>query len=159
MRHGARVPDAYLPEYRRDLRALWHHTLEHAREAAGLDHAAVLAHQRATGTLLGSPETEAELEKAEAAVTTAEHDLAAAKRFIPSTLIPRLRERWQDAIAALAQRSCDIPKARAAIRELLGEQIIVRNEKGDLIAEIASSSDAQITVVAGAGFEPATFGL
>lgn len=60
VRHGSRVPDAYTPEYRRDLRALWHHTLEHAREAAGLDHAAVLAYQRATGTLLGSPETEAE---------------------------------------------------------------------------------------------------
>lgn len=106
-----------------------------------------------------TPSTKAELEWAEAAAMAAAQDLAAAKRFTPSTIVPRLRERWREAVDALAQRSRDIPKARGAIRELLGEKIIVRNEKGDLIAEIASSSDAQITVVAGAGFEPATFGL
>lgn len=60
VRQGKPVPEAYVPEYRNDLRALWYHLLEHAREAAGLDHAAVLAHQRATGSLWGSPSTEAE---------------------------------------------------------------------------------------------------
>ena len=99
-----------------------------------------------------TPSTKAELERAEAAAAAAAQELAAAKRFTPSTIVPRLRERWREAVDALAQRGRDIPKARAAIRELLGEKIIVRNEKGDLIAEIASSSDAQITVVAGAGF-------
>ena len=106
-----------------------------------------------------TPSTKAELERAEAAVTAAAEGLAASKRFIPSTIVPRLRERWREAVDALAQRARDIPRARAAIRDLLGEKIVVRNEKGDLVAEIACSSDAQITVVAGAGFEPATFGL
>lgn len=64
VRQGAAVPAAYLPAYEGDLRALWHHTLQHAREAAGLSHDDVLAHQRATGRLLGSPTTDAEFRAA-----------------------------------------------------------------------------------------------
>lgn len=64
VRQGAAVPAAYLPAYEGDLRALWHHTLQHAREAAGLSHDDVLAHQRATGRLLGSPATDAEFRAA-----------------------------------------------------------------------------------------------
>jgi hypothetical protein len=41
---------------------------------------------------------------------------------------------------------------------LPGSRIAVQNENGDLFAEIAAS-DCQLKLVAGAGFEPATFGL
>lgn len=61
---GGAVPAAYLPAYEGDLRALWYHTLQHAREAAGLSHDDVLAYQRATGRLFGSPTTDAEFRTA-----------------------------------------------------------------------------------------------
>lgn len=64
VRQGAAVAAAFVPAYESDLRALWHHTLQHAREAAGLSHADVLGHQAATGTLLGMPETDAEFRQA-----------------------------------------------------------------------------------------------
>ena len=79
--------------------------------------------------------------------------------------LPRAREVWKRAVANLEHHARDIPAARESLRELLGERIVVRtNENGDLVAEIAASSTAsaetaQINVVAGAGFEPATFGL
>lgn len=68
-------------------------------------------------------------------------------------------------MAALADHGRNLPAARQAIREAIGENIMItRNENGDLVAEIAVSSSAmeqkpQMYVVAGAGFEPATFGL
>ena len=75
----------------------------------------------------------------------------------------RAREVSQRAVANLEQHVRNIPVARESLHELIGDQIVVtRNENGDLIAEIAASSTAsasQINVVAGAGFEPATFGL
>ncbi len=106
-----------------------------------------------------TPSTKAELERAEASCETSRRDLAAARAQTPARMLPRLRERWEAVTRDLAARGKNLPRARAAIRELLGDNIIVRNENGDLVAEIADSSDAQITVVAGAGFEPATFGL
>src|SRR5690606_17321540 len=100
--------------------------------------------------------TKDELVKAEAAVAEAERAVMALKAFQPSTFLPRARERWQRMAADLsdARRS---DKGRAAVQALIGTAI-VRNENGDLIAEIAAT-DAQINLVAGAGFEPATFGL
>ena len=99
-----------------------------------------------------TPTTKAEMHKAESDVSDAEGALAAAKAYQPAKVMPRLRERWERLVDALADRGKDIPAARAAIQDLLGDNIIVRNEKGDPVAEIAHSSDAQITVVAGAGF-------
>lgn len=61
---GAAVPAAYLPAYESDLRALWYHTLQHAREAAGLSHDDILAYQRATGQLFGIPTSDAEFRAA-----------------------------------------------------------------------------------------------
>lgn len=61
---GAALPAAYLPAYESDLKALWYHTLQHAREAAGLSHDDVLGYQRATGRLFGSPTTDAEFRAA-----------------------------------------------------------------------------------------------
>ena len=101
-----------------------------------------------------TPTTKSELERAEAAVAGAQDALQAAKQFQPATIIPRLRQRWQDAVAALSEVGPNLPNARQAIHDMLGPMTVVKNEKGDLVAEIAISSDAQITVVAGAGYGP-----
>jgi site-specific DNA recombinase len=106
-----------------------------------------------------TPSTKAELESAERAIATAREEFESLKAFQPSQIVPRLRERWRKAVAELSDRGRRSDQARMALRELLGERVMLRNENGDLVAEIAASSDAQITMVAGAGFEPATFGL
>ncbi|TAN16426.1 MAG: IS4/IS5 family transposase [Rhodanobacter sp.] len=99
--------------------------------------------------------TRAELERAESELQDAQDAMRPAPAV---TMLPRLRERWDAMVKVLAQRAQNLPAAREAIRELLGERITVRNENGDLFAEIAAS-DCQLKLVAGAGFEPATFGL
>ncbi len=112
-----------------------------------------------------TPGTRAELERAEADVVALQAELDAAKRYEPAHVLPRAREVWKRAVANLEQHGRDIPAARESLREILGDSIVVRkNENGELVAEIAVSStasakSAQINVVAGAGFEPATFGL
>ncbi|MBD9368813.1 recombinase family protein [Xanthomonas sp. XNM01] len=111
--------------------------------------------------------TKAELERAEGDVATLTAELDAARRFQPAHVLPRAREVWQRAVAMLEESARNLPAARESLREILGDRITVRaNENGDLVAEIAAScSDsapeqcAQINMVAGAGFEPATFGL
>ena len=45
----------------------------------------------------------------------------------------------------------DIPVAREALRELIGERITLKTENGELFAEIAAS-DCQLKLVAGARF-------
>ena len=55
----------------------------------------------------------------------------------------------------------DVSAAREALRDLIGDVRLVP-ENGALTAEIQSCGlvgALQITVVAGAGFEPTTFGL
>lgn len=90
-----------------------------------------------------TPTTKAEMERAEVAVAEA-HRLASAPK--PDILLPRARERWERLVATLAERR--MPEVRATLRALIGEAI-VRNENGDLFAEVAGS---QIAMVAGAGF-------
>ena len=70
----------------------------------------------------------------------------------------KAREVWRDIVAQLADKAKDVTAARAAIQQLLGDSIIVHEKAGDLFAEI-TGSQSQINMVAGAGFEPATFGL
>jgi len=103
-----------------------------------------------------TPSTKAELLAAEAEISAAERALAEAKSHQPSQVIPRARERWHSIVARIAEHSRNTPLAREAIRELLGENITVRNDNGQLVAELTV---CQIAMVAGAGFEPATFGL
>lgn len=93
-----------------------------------------------------TPTTKAEMERAEAAVAAAQ---AAADTPRPEVLLPRARERWQRIVATLADRGRSLPAARDTLRALIGEAT-VRNENGNLFAEIADSS--QIALVAGAGF-------
>lgn len=99
-----------------------------------------------------TPSTKAELLSAEAAVREARDALDGLAKLQPSTVVPRARERWRGIVEALADKSRNLPAARQALREVLGDTVrVVRNENGDPVAEIAASM-SQINVVAGAGF-------
>jgi site-specific DNA recombinase len=128
-------------------------TIERKLAAARKAQANVMAAIRA-GII--TPSTKAELLSAEAEITAAERELAAARSHQPSQVMPRARERWHSIVARLADVNRDLPAARQAIRELLGQNIPVRQHNGQPVAELAA---CQTIVVAGAGFEPATFGL
>ena len=108
-----------------------------------------------------TPTTRTELLAAEAEVAAAAAALEEIRAFRPATVLPGLRATWERAVATLGERARRSPAAREAIHELVGDQITVAtNENGDLVAEIAASlNTTQIRMVAGAGFEPATFGL
>ncbi|WP_425608438.1 recombinase family protein [Thermomonas mangrovi] len=97
-----------------------------------------------------TPSTKAALEAAEA-------DVIAAQRATqqPARIMPDVRDRLRRIADTLADRARQVPAAREALRALIGEATL-RNENGDLVAEIAGS---HLSMVAGAGFEPATFGL
>lgn len=92
-----------------------------------------------------TPSTKADLESAEAAVRDAQ--AACAPKAAP--MVPRLRERWQRIVRDLDSYARNSALARNALIEVIGETVTVRNENGDLFAEIAAS---QIALVAGAGF-------
>lgn len=98
-----------------------------------------------------TPSTKQALEQAEAAVHGAQREMAAMRGATPAAIIPRARERWQRIVEALAESSRNLPAARAAVVELLGERVVVRNENGNPVAEVAGSHHSQIGVVAGAG--------
>ncbi len=107
-----------------------------------------------------TPTTKRELEAAEARAQQIRAELTRAKTSQPVTMVPRIRQEWQRIVATLEDYARNIPAAREALRELLGENVIVRrNENGEPVAEFAASPALQIAMVAGAGFEPATFGL
>ncbi len=104
--------------------------------------------------------TKAELENSESAIRGLLAEIDLAKRTQPATVLPRAREIWRQAVDRLQEHARKSPAGREALRDIIGDQITVRqNEKSDLVAEIAFPSASQITMVAGAGFEPATFGL
>jgi site-specific DNA recombinase len=98
-----------------------------------------------------TPSTKTELVKAEADVAAAQAALEQAKQFQPAKFLPRARETWERMFSSLAETSRNVAVARADLRSLLGDRVKVINKNGDLFAEIAASSDAQINVVAGAG--------
>ncbi|GAB2507383.1 hypothetical protein GCM10027084_22840 [Pseudoxanthomonas sangjuensis] len=113
-----------------------------------------------------TPATKSRLIDLENRISALRAEMASAAQSEPAQLIPRLREIWRKIVASLEDYSRDHAAAREAIRELIGERIYIKEEGGDLVAEITASSEhsdseqpSQITVVAGAGFEPATFGL
>ncbi len=104
-----------------------------------------------------TPSTRAELLTAEAAVDAAQAELERARTSQPAQLLPRAREKWRAIVGTLTDSTAKAPAARAALRSLIGEDIrLATNENGAIYCEIAPSS---IKLVAGAGFEPATFGL
>lgn len=95
-----------------------------------------------------TPGTKAELERAEAEVESARAELERSRTAAPARLLPHLEKRWEGIVAVLAQRVRNVPAARDALRELIG-QATVRNENGTILAEIAP---CPINVVAGAGY-------
>ncbi len=82
--------------------------------------------------------------------------------------LPRAIDRYREMVADLGNAVLrDVERAREVIREMVGE-IRVTPENGHLIYEMGlnetpltalAGGASQIGVVAGAGFEPATFGL
>lgn len=89
--------------------------------------------------------TKAEVLRAEAKVEAAQ--AAARQQAAPERIIPRARDEWNRIVATLADSSRHLPQARAALQSLIGEAV-VRNENGDLFAEVAGS---HLALVAGAG--------
>ena len=130
--------------------------LQRALAKAKTEHGHVMAAIKA-GIL--TPSTKAELEACEAAVIAAENALAKASTAQPGRILPAARAVWERMAKDLQNHGRDREAARSALRGLIGSAIPVHaNENGDPVAVVADSS-VQINVVAGAGFEPATFGL
>jgi hypothetical protein len=116
---------------------------------------------------LMSPTIKTRIEAAESALA----ELAADTTIIDAreilTSLPRLIQRYREMVADLDTIArTDPDRARECIRSILG-QVRVKPEKGVLVAEIglnetplaALAGGVPMDLVAGAGFEPATFGL
>lgn len=102
-----------------------------------------------------TPSTKAELLSAEADVDEARRTLAAMAALKPATIIPRLREIWQRAIDTLGTRPEETPAARQCLRDVLGDNAVLRNENGETWIEAspsASADESQLALVAGAGY-------
>ena len=79
---------------------------------------------------------------------------------MPPTMIPRLIERYRAKVSELPSLIENNPdQAREALAELLGEIELTRGEDGSVWAHVANFGDVFLDLVAGAGFEPTTFGL
>ena len=75
--------------------------------------------------------------------------------------MPRAREVYRGLVARLEPVD-DLSGAREVLKQLLGGEIRIVSEDGIRYAEMKNAGLAgvfQLTLVAGAGFEPATFGL
>ncbi|MEW5904390.1 MAG: zinc ribbon domain-containing protein [Pseudomonadota bacterium] len=107
-----------------------------------------------------TPTTKRALEEAEEAARTAEEELHAILTFQPTQILPRAREIFKGLVDKLECIN-DVSAAREAIRSITGDIRLIP-EHGKLFAEPTQAGLAglcQITLVAGAGFEPTTFGL
>ena len=111
-----------------------------------------------------TPGTKAALEAAEAGVTAATEAteaLATIQRFEPAKVQPHAREVYCGLVERLESVE-DVSGAREALRQLLGGEIGIVSEDGVPYAEMTNAGLAgvcQLTLVAGARFELATFGL
>ena len=108
-----------------------------------------------------TPGTKAALEAAEAGVTAATEALATIERFEPSKVLPRALEVYRGLVERLESVD-DVSGARAALKQLLGGEIRIVSQDGVPYAEMKNAGLAgvcQLTLVAGARFELATFGL
>ena len=106
-----------------------------------------------------TPNTKAALEAAEAEVAAASQALAALERFEPTKALPRAREVYRDLVDRLTDIQ-DVSAAREALRQLLGGEVRIVQKDGALFAETTNAGLAgvcELTMVAGAGFEPATW--
>ena len=105
-----------------------------------------------------TPTTKQALNEAEEKVQDAERALEEIEAFEPTQILPRAREVYKRLVTKLEEID-DVPAAREAIKEITGPIRLIR-EDGILVAELtAEGLGSQFALVAGAGFEPATFGL
>jgi hypothetical protein len=95
-----------------------------------------------------TPSTKAELVTAEAEVEAARKALEDARSFAPTQILPRARETWKRLVQRLEDIQ-NVPQAREAIRELLGEDLVVKEDGGEQYIEMPS---CEITMVAGARY-------
>ena len=107
-----------------------------------------------------TPGTRAALMDAEGRLAEAERMAREIQALQPTQILPRARELHRDMVARL---ECieNVAEAREAIRQMVGEIKLVPGD-GGLWAEMTQGGMAalcQISVVAGEGFEPSTFGL
>jgi site-specific DNA recombinase len=104
--------------------------------------------------------TKTALQEAEQQMADAQEEVRSIEEFEPTQILPRAKEIYRDLVARLEAIE-DVAVAREALKNLIGEVRLVR-ESDTLTAEMQSAGLAgalQITVVAGEGFEPSTFGL
>ena len=104
--------------------------------------------------------TKRALVEAEERLEEAEERLREVVSFQPAQILPRAREIHRALVEQL-ERVEDVMGAREAIRSIVGEIRLVP-ENGELWAEMNQGGMAalsSITLVAGEGFEPSTFGL
>ena len=115
-----------------------------------------------------------ELIELEARKAALEHERLQRSSDVPPLLHPNMAERWQAEVTelrdALAEDRCDAA-ARQAVRNMVEEirltprgGVLEIDVKGNLAAMLTAASPGQdwqrqLSLVAGAGFEPATFGL
>ena len=107
-----------------------------------------------------TPGTRRALEEAEARLSEAQMMVQEVERCTPTKMIPRAREAFADLVANL-EKADNVAATRKAVGDIVG-QIRLLPEDGELVAEMTSAGLAgacQMALVAGAGFEPATFGL
>ena len=107
-----------------------------------------------------TPGTRRALEEAEARLSDAQMKVQEMERYTPTNMIPRAREAFADLVANL-EKADNVPAMRKAVGDIVG-QIRLLPEGGELVAEMTSAGLAgacQMALVAGAGFEPTTFGL
>ena len=107
-----------------------------------------------------TPSTRRALEEAETRLSEAQRQVQEMERCTLTTMIPRAREAFAELVANLAKAD-SVAATRKAVGDIVG-QIRLLPEGGELVAEMTSAGLAgacQMALVAGAGFEPATFGL
>ena len=122
----------------------------------------------ASGLLKHSPALAERLNRSEAELSklTAEPVNDNSERI--EKLIPRLPEKYRKLVEELEETVLrDVDRGRAAIRRLLSDQIVMEPAPGGeflranvgLEMQLAALGGQYINMVAGAGFEPTTFGL
>ena len=109
-----------------------------------------------------TPTTKQALEEAEGREKAVEAEMAQIRSVDPQETAQQAKKLWKDLVTDLGNTD-DVPKVRSALRELFGEIRLFPNEHGYLEAETnkgrPEAALSSITLVAGAGFEPTTFGL
>jgi hypothetical protein len=108
-----------------------------------------------------TPSTKRALEEAEEAAKAAEKEMQTILAFQPTQILPRAKEIFRGLVEKLESVN-DVAAAREALRAIVGEIKLVPSSNGELWAETKQGGLAalsEITLVAGAGFEPTTFGL